>query len=118
MPVESDSVLPMYVTVSEGVIAVDCGRSKSGGTAKYRSGSGSNASGATNYDISQLGRRIGFSAFLELTTRRSGYAELLHAAPQGVGVHPQNRCGATRTFDDAFRAFQHVDDVQTLDIIE
>jgi hypothetical protein len=107
----------VYVTVSEGLISVHCRRQHVCGTAKYRSCSGSNACNATNYDISQLGR-IGFSAFLRPTTRRFGYAELLHAAPQGVGVDPQNRRGATVTFDHAFRASQHIDDVQALDIIE
>jgi hypothetical protein len=117
-PLRIKVLFAWYVTVSVGVMAVERGREQVWGAAKYRSWGSSKALQRYELRYFAVGSNRRLSAILGLTGRRSGYAELLHAAPQGVRVHPQNRRGATCTFDHAFRAFQHVDNVQALDIIE
>jgi hypothetical protein len=44
--------------------------------------------------------------------------ELLHPAPQRVRVHAQNRRGASRTFNHAASALQHIEDVEAFDILQ
>src|SRR5438093_2539006 len=105
MPGEIRFSLLMYVTVFEGVTAIDRGSNRCRGP----------------YEMSWLRRRLvapRATTFRSGSFRRCRDAEFLHSAPQGIGVHPQNRRGTARAFDHSSRAFQHVENVQALDILE